>query len=211
MSREILAFGGFSLSSIALLLAASFDSIRHHPTPICCLATVAALTAVFCSAMIYIDTRRPFWAAASTLPRFFGATLVLGATAGTAFFTWPMATAYAGAGHAALAFGLAAIVLRVGGSSWEMSRLFRAFLHPEDVNHKSAFLIWHQHRRGLAGRITLDLLSTALTAVALTANPETAVACALIALLTTFFSCVLERYLFFVAVVALRMPGAVSA
>ena len=36
---------------------------------------------VFCSAMIYVDTRRPSWASSLTFPRFFGSTFLLGSSA----------------------------------------------------------------------------------------------------------------------------------
>ena len=35
-------------------------------------ASLAGLAGVVCSAMIYADTRRPFWDIAITLPKFFG-------------------------------------------------------------------------------------------------------------------------------------------
>ena len=69
LSREILAFSAFApLAAATLLLPDSF-LLRA--------AVVAGgLAAVFCSAMIYIDTRRRFWAPAATGVRFFGTALV---------------------------------------------------------------------------------------------------------------------------------------
>ncbi len=66
MSREILAFGVLSgLSTAALFL----------PVP-WVLVVLTGWMAVFTSAMIYIDTRRPAWSAEQTGRRFFGTTLV---------------------------------------------------------------------------------------------------------------------------------------
>ncbi|MFT5528216.1 MAG: formate dehydrogenase iron-sulfur subunit, partial [Pirellulaceae bacterium] len=77
LSREILAFSLFpavtSLHAGALVFGGnSFVEIS---------GLVAALVggiAVFCSAMIYIDTQRPFWNAAFSVPKFFGSCVVLG-------------------------------------------------------------------------------------------------------------------------------------
>lgn len=76
LSREIVAFGlwlplviGAALFPVAALLWASAGG---------------GLLAVFCSAMVYIDTRRPSWRALVTLPRFFG-TVVLGGVIGGVF------------------------------------------------------------------------------------------------------------------------------
>jgi formate dehydrogenase iron-sulfur subunit len=65
LSREIVAFGLWMPSALA---AAAL------PIPTLLWSAVATgLLAVFCSAMVYIDTRRPSWRAARTLPSFFGA------------------------------------------------------------------------------------------------------------------------------------------
>ena len=64
-AREIVAFGLWMPLAIA---AAAL------PVPALLWTAVAAgLVAVFCSAMVYIDTRRPSWRAARTLPGFFAA------------------------------------------------------------------------------------------------------------------------------------------
>ncbi len=72
LSREILAFGLWMPLALA---AAALPS-----PPLLWAATASGLLAVGCSAMVYIDTRRPSWRAARTLPSFFGA-VALGAAA----------------------------------------------------------------------------------------------------------------------------------
>ena len=47
-------------------------------------AAVAGLLGVFCSAMIYVDTRREFWSASQCFAKFFGTTLLLGAASALA-------------------------------------------------------------------------------------------------------------------------------
>ncbi len=69
LSREILAFSSFApLALAALLWPASL--------PLRAAVMAAGLLGVFCSAMIYIDTRRRFWRAPSTSLRFFGTGVV---------------------------------------------------------------------------------------------------------------------------------------
>ena len=72
-SRELIAFGVF-IGALALHVA-----ILHPLSAI--FAATTGLAAVFCSAMIYVDTRRPFWNAPMTFGKFFGTTLLLGAAA----------------------------------------------------------------------------------------------------------------------------------
>lgn len=67
LSREAVLFGlWFALATAALLMPAL--------KPVAAAVGVAALV---CSAMIYVDTRRRFWRAAQTFPRFFGTAAVL--------------------------------------------------------------------------------------------------------------------------------------
>lgn len=69
LSREILVFSLFApLAALSLLWPAS--------VPLRVAITATGLLGVFCSAMIYIDTRRRFWRAPSTSLRFFGTTAV---------------------------------------------------------------------------------------------------------------------------------------
>jgi formate dehydrogenase iron-sulfur subunit len=67
LSREALAFGAwFGLATASVM--------RPEFTP---LAAVTGAIGLGCSAMIYIDTRRTFWRASQTLPRFFGTAVVV--------------------------------------------------------------------------------------------------------------------------------------
>jgi DMSO reductase anchor subunit len=71
LSREILAFGLFAPAAFACAL----DFIPAWA------GALAGLLSVFCSVMVYVDTRRPFWEMSQTAPKFFGTALVLGAAA----------------------------------------------------------------------------------------------------------------------------------
>jgi len=81
LSREAIVFGTwFPLAS--LYTAIRLDWIPLAPGPL--RSTLAAGTAalgtlgLFCSVMIYADTRRAFWRFANTAPRFFGSAILLG-------------------------------------------------------------------------------------------------------------------------------------
>jgi Fe-S-cluster-containing dehydrogenase component/DMSO reductase anchor subunit len=70
LSREALVFGPwFTLTASIPLLHWSLG-LGHWTLPVA--AAVTGLAGVFCSVMIYVDTRREFWRFAQTAPRFFG-------------------------------------------------------------------------------------------------------------------------------------------
>jgi len=69
LSREIIAFGAWMpLVFLGVLVP--------HPA-VLGLGVITGLGAVFCSAMVYIDTRRPSWRPAQTYPRFFGVVVLV--------------------------------------------------------------------------------------------------------------------------------------
>jgi formate dehydrogenase iron-sulfur subunit len=68
LSREILAFGLFAPAALA-------GALHIFPAWI---PAALGLASVFCSVMVYVDTRRPFWAIGQTPPKFFGTVVVLG-------------------------------------------------------------------------------------------------------------------------------------
>ena len=81
LSREAMMFGAW------FPLATAYTAVRLdwlHLAPGPWRATLATATAVcgvlglFCSVMIYADTPRVFWRAANTAPRFFGSAAILG-------------------------------------------------------------------------------------------------------------------------------------
>lgn len=80
MSREIIAFNAYAALAATLLIA---------NTPALAVATAfVGCLGVFCSAMIYVDTRREGWAAKIVFPKFFGTQLNLGATVAGALSGW---------------------------------------------------------------------------------------------------------------------------
>ncbi len=75
LSREIMAFGCFPPVAIGVALG-------FMPTWI---ASAIGCVSVFCSVMVYVDTRRPFWVMSQTFVKFFGTVLVLGLALGACF------------------------------------------------------------------------------------------------------------------------------
>lgn len=80
-SREVIAFSGF-------VPLAALSAVAHWVPPLAMFnSTLAWLTAVMgfvtvaCSAMIYADTHREFWKASQSFGKFFGTVLLLGSVA----------------------------------------------------------------------------------------------------------------------------------
>jgi formate dehydrogenase iron-sulfur subunit len=188
MSREILAFsvfaGAASLSVGAAWLSPAFPWVAP-------VTAFTGLAAVFTSAMIYIDTRRAFWSAPLTLGRFYGAALVLGAVA--------LVVAGAPAGFAGLAMALQFLFF-----VWEMARHGDALRDSDSPNHLSARIVDELLPRTVPVRALLLLLSLGGLAM-MEAAPHPAWAA--LALVAALAGAVIERYVFFTAVVAPRMPG----
>jgi Fe-S-cluster-containing dehydrogenase component/DMSO reductase anchor subunit len=199
-SRELIAFGAF-LAALGAHLA-----VRQPLTA--ALAAMAGLAAVACSAMIYVDTRRPFWNAPMTFGRFFGTTLLLGG-AGTvtlgALFQPPSTHLSA----------VAVLVLGVAVKLASENRIYQFLVDEQsprlDALNKTALLLEGRFGRlsrcrvvcVMAGGIVLPLLT-------MLAEPRGAVL-PTVAVLLCLTGELIERHLFFVAEVAPGMPGGGAA
>jgi DMSO reductase anchor subunit len=134
------------------------------------------IVAIYCSAMIYVDTRRSWWRVARTVPQFFGTALVLGLS-----MRWPGAAVWVG----------------VALFAWEAITVSRALRDSRHPDHRSAATIWKLQRP------ILMLGVAAACAFFVTASWPLAWAAAL-------GWQVVGRYFYFTAVVAPRMPGAIT-
>jgi DMSO reductase anchor subunit len=91
LSREAMIFGAWFPLALLAAVAPSVTQLSALNSQLLTTASAAVgLLGLFCSAMIYIDTRRHFWRAAQTLPRFFGTALLV-----TLTLTLPHAAAVA--------------------------------------------------------------------------------------------------------------------
>jgi formate dehydrogenase iron-sulfur subunit len=204
MSREILAFGifaamAFAATALCWLVPGSFYALTGLVV-----AAVTGLAAVFTSVMIYADTRRAYWALPLTAPRFYGATVTLGAMTVAATLGW-VAPASEG-------FRLALIVSIAVGTSvlaWETWSGRRAVGDPSSPIHRSeqticTLLPWFR-----PARLGLSVLGILAAALALVMSEPIMTMAAGVALTALVAAHVIERFGFFTAVTAPRMPGGV--
>jgi len=167
LSREILAFGGFPPAAAAAALG--FAPVWA--------AAMAGLVSVFCSVMVYVDTRRPMWAMKWTAARFFGTVVVGGGALRSCFDATYATTA---AVHGLIKLGWESLYL--SSPDERDKRSLRLLLGPLRWLHVCRFSM------GLAG-ISI-LLVQPLIGFALIMTGE-----------------LLERLLFFRAAAAWKMPG----
>ncbi len=206
MSREILAFSllpgvvladlslGWFFPGSILVRGAAFAT------------SLIGLGAVFTSAMIYVDTHRAFWRASLTMPRFYGAVFALGAA------SIPVALVLGGLPSETVnqsmlraAAGIA-LCVQLGMFAWEKTVHRRALLDPQAAIHESALIAERLLKRVSLAR-TGCLAASVACWVAVIAVPDEALVPSAIGLLSACAAQILERYIFFTAVVALRMPG----
>ncbi len=206
MSREILAFSVAAGVAAACVISANGIFAAKASLLITTFTSAAGLAAIFCSAMIYIDTRRPFWAASLTIPRFFGPALLLGTAAAAPLilcFDHPSSPNLV---NAARAFTAAAILLRAALLSWEIITLRRSLRDPQSLTHRSAQTMQKLCSRmlGACGILSLAVAATGIASLSTTGFASLILASAM--LLCTFGAAVIERYLFFTAAAPPRMP-----
>lgn len=222
LSREILAFGAFA--GLAALYAAfewaargaSHSSLRQFLGG---WVVAAGLAGIVCSIMIYRCTRRPLWSGSGTIVRFLATTIVLGLS--TALLTSAIAGRLASSatiGDAVAALHerlLPGLVLAVAAKLVFEASLFAHLLSKHQTPLKrSALLLKGDLSAATTWRFLLGALGgLALPVIWMRLDRETGLtgfAVPLIAagqflLLVAGELC--ERYLFFTAAVAPRMPG----
>lgn len=202
LSRELIAFHAFAAMA---LLSAVFSLTPSLPLYLSLLTAVTALLAVFASAMVYVDTQRPFWCARITFGNFFGTTLLLGATFGAVIFGW------LGNFSVAQPCALAALFIRTTLFLWrrlEWRAARRDINSPIHLNARviGELLAWTQRANA-----ALFLASTVFGLLAIADVTGLAAWWANAAAATTFSSEIIARYVFFTASAAKRMPGGVAA
>ena len=220
LSREILVFSIFA--GLAIIKAAGFWLTRlpgFGSAALNAAVALSGLVGVFCSVMIYHDTRRAFWRAASSGFRFYGSTIILGA-ASVLFVTtlqgllWP-AVARQGAytqltGFLSVVLA-SAILVKLG---WEAS-IFRHLRVGKSFAVKQTALLMSKDLAEITtARFLLGATGGVLLPLAfLVRQPAPGLATLGVTVGVMAFTLlgeVLERYLFFSAVVPERMPGGVD-
>ena len=195
-SREVIVFGAFMplLAMVAALFwfkpATGFEEKILLAVP-----AAAGVLGVFCSAMIYADTRREFWSATQSMTKFFGTTLLLGSATALVFTGRPV---------------FAAVLMVV--SAAKLAFEHRIFRHLRDAETSGLSPLCKTARLltadlGLCARLRVacgflgGVMMPALFLLASGTLPAIA----------AFAFCIagewFERYLFFTAVVTRKMPG----
>jgi formate dehydrogenase iron-sulfur subunit len=225
LSREIIAFGAFA--GAAILYAAGswfgFESVGLSPSLSRAVGwSVGAfgVLGVFCSVMVYAFTHRAFWSFPLTATRFALTTALLGIAT-----MWVTLLALAVIQDGAVTQLLLrrgdlicqSLILVTATKLVFESLIFRHLLLKQTTPLKRSALLmtgplvrWTQARFacGLLGGIVLPLVLRSLIGDVVPASPAMIATSA-----SLFVTCVLgellERYLFFAAVAAPRMPGTI--
>jgi DMSO reductase anchor subunit len=198
LSRELIAFGavmpllaGYALTLSPMLAAA---------------AAVAGVLAVFCSAMIYIDTGRAFWSGWITFPKFGLTMMLLGSACAWAAGSIGGLETVTGVCIVAL---LAASILKLCGESALVAWHARADHSPL---RKTALLHGGLAGRWFKARLAFALLGGVLIPSAALSGFVSSVAMAAgAALLLSIAGEIIERHLFFVCESSPQMPGGIAA
>jgi len=182
-------------------------------------AIAMGLLGVACSVMVYAATRRAHWRGSLTGPRFFATTLLLGAAAVLVVSVLTAGTLGGGPGGVKLTRQLLLLVMAVTGA--KLLAESSVMRHLKDVRHTVAkrvalVMIRDLERPTLARFLCGGIGGIVIPGLALMVLPESldgagfstglsvAVTAALVLLLSGEL---LERYLFFKAAPASRMPG----
>ena len=210
LSREAVIFGawfGLATATAAArlpphvpgfpLLHSVYSVLVAHFSLLTAVTAAVGIAGIFCSSMIYIDTHRHLWRAAQTFPRFFGTGLVLGfATLVAATPTIPYIFSL-----------LAAVLFKLSVEA----RVLRPLDEDDDTPtaaRKTAQMLDGPLRVVHGLRIVSALLAAPL-ALFIHYNQISEIFSWGI-LLLLLASELAERYLYFRAVVAPKMPGVIS-
>jgi Fe-S-cluster-containing dehydrogenase component/DMSO reductase anchor subunit len=227
LSREILAFGLFALCAAAYaedvwfqhlsVAVPAASSIARY------LAAAFGLGGVFCSVMIYVDTHKPFWNLPYTSVKFFMTAVVLGIPTLVLICLLGAAITDQLSAHDVMSqFGNRALSVLLGATILKLAFEAAVLVHLADRKHtplkRTALLLTGELRPyslrrvllGLAGGVVLPGVLLAEQGLA-GSNPIALGAGIGLVLALLLAGELMERYLFFAAVVAPKMPGAAAS
>lgn len=217
LSREILAFGLFAFLATLQALAFWFPRRGLLAGPGGgAVVSAAGLLGIFCSVMIYHDTRRTFWNGKLTAAKFLGTTLVLGSASLLFLTTLQAVVAPAMTGHrayTALTDCLATMLVLVSCLKLTFEAgLFLRSLTSEDIGIRgSGRLMSGELKEITTARYLLGAIGGMILPGAFLLQkpaPGWATLGFTVWLLVFVLGAeILERRLFFAAVVPPRMPG----
>ena len=220
LSREVIAFGAFAGAATVYAAAPRLESlgIPLSPTLQRGLGVAVAgtgLGGVLCSVMIYVSTRRAFWNPAATGLKFLLTCFVVGIPV-----VLLMRSAVEYATQSELVAGrrellLALIAVAGVKLSFEATIFFRLRAKTFTPLRRTAVLMTGVLARVTFFRFLCGLIGGVLLPAALlnggVPTLDVMIGVAILVIAFNFCGELLERYLFFAAVVAPKMPGAPSA
>ncbi|MCO8125422.1 dimethyl sulfoxide reductase anchor subunit [Stieleria sp. TO1_6] len=168
------------------------------------LAIPVGLTGLYCSAMIYIATKRQLWRAGRTLPRFFATTLAAGPVITAAVF------AFSGFAATAAVLSLASAAVMAWKWNLETAVYLRDNRSGDAYDRRSKRLIWRDLAVAARLRAACAAAAVALCVAAGLVSFVAPLAGGVIAVLAALVLVGgenLERVLYFQSVVYDRMPG----
>lgn len=210
-SREVIALSGFVF--LVALTAATMWSPRTEPLEkfLAPLTALSGLATVLCSAMIYVKTRRDFWSASRCFAKFFGTTVLLGAA------TTMVLLALTGAGGTAFIGSSVTLIIAILAKLAFERRIFIHLIDEEASAqtplNKTARLLGGELNGLVRARIALAVVGGVVLPLTM-AMGQAASTTALLAAIAAGLCVVgevIERYLFFTAVVTQKMPGGVAS
>lgn len=216
LSREVILFGAWKPALVAYLLLSVLEAdiitlpevvntliAPYLNSTIVTLAGAGAvfvgLLSVFCSIMVYVDTKRAFWSLGKTTGRFMGTTFFGGSLAlVAASYTFHDTAPIFAWGVLVASFLFKAMVEIMGilparQAEWSFAK-------------KSALI----QLKTLRNLLTWRWLVMSLVAVLLVSMPLIPML-GIVALITLLLGEYMERQIFFQAVVTLKMPGDISS
>lgn len=228
LSREILAFGIFAKLAIVYFLAVQAEvwgvtGARLLVAPLSEAVALAGATGVFCSVMIYAFTKRELWSVLRTSIRFGLSTALLGVAA-----IWLslllIATVYSDNHFGPILNQVgdlcakSMIVLALAKLTWEATLFWHLANSRMTALRRSALLMQRQLAGVTLARFALGTLGGIVMPALLLSthrshDSSSSVSFVVIVSMLVLASIVgelLERYLFFAAVAAPRMPGAIQ-
>ena len=201
MSREIIAFGLWSVLAGAYVLATLGQTSPRLQMVLWALTAIAGLVALGCSAMIYVATQRAVWSAGRTVPRFVLTAALLGIAG--------LATIDSASGFQTAPLWLGLIVTATLARLWCDASILRHRHESEEFERSAALLTgelsWWNH-----GQIALALVGGVflpLWLIGAVGQPPTLMVLSTVALIAAEL---IQRALFFAASSPARMPGVID-
>lgn len=203
LSREAMVFGAwFGAATAATIVANGWSPIPLPVMPLLVATSLIGLLGLFCSVMIYVDTHRAFWRPASTGPRFLGSGLVLGLAGALTAPEMPVVLGPLLAACMAIKLFLEARAL---GALREQPE------GPPSPAHQTARLLTGPLLRPVNEVRVCAAIIGGVLLPPLVASGAATIAFAWIGLALVLAGELAERYLFFRAVDAPKMPGTVHS